>query len=59
MEEDLVQKIEANPKYQKTCFDDAGRYYGYILVIAFDKELLSRKIGSGVMTWGILVLSSI
>jgi uncharacterized membrane protein (DUF485 family) len=28
-------------------------YYGYILLIAFNKELLSTKIGNGVMTWGI------
>jgi uncharacterized membrane protein (DUF485 family) len=28
-------------------------YYGYILLIAFDKELLARRLGDGVMTWGI------
>ena len=28
-------------------------YYGYILLIAFNKDLLSARIGSGVMTWGI------
>jgi uncharacterized membrane protein (DUF485 family) len=27
-------------------------YYGYVLLIAFDKDLLAAKIGSGVMTWG-------
>jgi uncharacterized membrane protein (DUF485 family) len=26
-------------------------YYGYILLIAFDKEFL-KKTGDGVMTWG-------
>ena len=28
-------------------------YYGYILLIAFNKELLARRLGTGVMTWGI------
>ena len=28
-------------------------YYGYILLIAFNKDLLSARIGDGVMTWGI------
>lgn len=28
-------------------------YYGYILLIAFKRDLLATKIGSGVMTWGI------
>jgi uncharacterized membrane protein (DUF485 family) len=27
-------------------------YYGYVLLIAFDKDLLSAKMGAGVMTWG-------
>jgi uncharacterized membrane protein (DUF485 family) len=26
-------------------------YYGYILLIAFDKEFLAAKTGAGVMTW--------
>ncbi|MNT70407.1 Inner membrane protein YjcH [compost metagenome] len=28
-------------------------YYGYILLVAFGKTLLSTRIGDGVMTWGI------
>ncbi len=28
-------------------------YYGYILLIAFDKELLAKKIGAGVTSLGI------
>jgi len=34
---------------------DPGRgvaYYGFILLVAFDKPLLSQKIGNGVMTLG-------
>ena len=27
-------------------------YYGFILLVAFDKELLSRRLGEGVMTLG-------
>jgi uncharacterized membrane protein (DUF485 family) len=64
MEKDLVHKIESSPKYQqlvskRTSFGWTLTaimmvvYYGYILLIAFDKELLARKIGNGVMTWGI------
>ena len=30
-------------------------YYGYILIIAFDKSLLAARIGDGVMTVGIPV----
>jgi uncharacterized membrane protein (DUF485 family) len=28
-------------------------YYGFILLIAFRKDLLAVRIGDGVMTWGI------
>ena len=30
-------------------------YYGFILLIAFRKDLLAVRIGDGVMTWGIPV----
>jgi uncharacterized membrane protein (DUF485 family) len=64
MEEDLVQKIVSNPKYQQLVRIRTRYgwtltalmmivYYGYILLIAFNKELLSARIGSGVLTWGI------
>jgi uncharacterized membrane protein (DUF485 family) len=64
MEENLVQKIVANPNYQKlvrirTVFGWTLTalmmivYYGFILLIAFDKELLATRIGAGVMTVGI------
>jgi uncharacterized membrane protein (DUF485 family) len=66
MHEDLVQKIVSNPNYQKlvrirTLFGWTLTalmmivYYGFILLIAFDKELLAARIGHGVMTWGIPV----
>ncbi|RJG00727.1 DUF485 domain-containing protein [Noviherbaspirillum sedimenti] len=64
MEENLVRRIASNPRYQKlvavrTKFGWTLAvlmlivYYGYILLIAFNKELLAKRIGDGVMTWGI------
>lgn len=64
MEQTLAERIARNPSYQ-TLKDKRTRfgwiltiamlvvYYGYILLIAFNKELLSARIGDGVMTWGI------
>lgn len=63
MEDDLVKKIKSNPKYQKLVSTRSTYgwtltwimmvvYYGFILLIAFNKELLSAKMGAGVMTWG-------
>ena len=63
MEADLVQKIQANPKYRQLVTRRSRFgwtlawmmmvvYYGFILLIAFDKELMSRKLAAGVMTWG-------
>lgn len=64
MEDDVVQKIKSNPKYQKLVATRSSYgwmltiimmivYYGFILLVAFNKELLGAKIGAGVMTWGI------
>jgi uncharacterized membrane protein (DUF485 family) len=64
MHEDLVQKVVSNSKYQqlvriRTRFGWTLTalmmivYYGFILLIAFDKELLASRIGNGVMTLGI------
>jgi uncharacterized membrane protein (DUF485 family) len=63
MEADIVQKIKSNQKYQKLVATRSSFgwtltwimmvvYYGFILLIAFNKELLSAKMGAGVMTWG-------
>lgn len=63
MQDDLVQKIKADPSYQKLVSARSRYgwtltwlmmivYYGFILLIAFDKELLATRIGNGVMTWG-------
>ena len=63
MHDDLVQKIKRDPSYHelvrvRSCFGWALTglmlvvYYGYILLIAFNKEFLATKTGVGVMTWG-------
>ncbi|KAF1712444.1 hypothetical protein CSC70_02675 [Pseudoxanthomonas kalamensis DSM 18571] len=62
----MVARIEANPKYQelKRKRNSFGWlltilmlivYYGYIGLIAFDKELLAKPLGEGVTTLGIPV----
>ena len=64
METDLAKRISALPKYQelKTKRSSFGWwltlammvvYYGFILLVAFNKEFLSQRIGAGVMTVGI------
>jgi uncharacterized membrane protein (DUF485 family) len=63
MEIELSKRIEKDPNYQelkakRTSFgwwlSLAGMiaYYGFIVLVAFDKPLLARKLGSGVMTVG-------
>lgn len=63
MEDAIVEKIKSNPKYQKLVASRSSYgwlltiimmivYYGFILLVAFDKELLGRKLGAGVTTWG-------
>ncbi|MET3108165.1 uncharacterized membrane protein (DUF485 family) [Oxalobacteraceae bacterium GrIS 2.11] len=66
MEDQLVKRILANPNYQKLLKARTAYgwlftlmmmvvYYGFILLIAFDKELLSTRLGDGVTTIGIPV----
>ena len=64
MDENLVQRIASHPTYLQL---KARRsrfgwwltlammvaYYGFILLVAFGKEFLSQRLGSGVMTLGI------
>jgi uncharacterized membrane protein (DUF485 family) len=63
MQDDLVRKIASHPGYielkaKRTSFgwwlSLAGMvaYYGFILLVAFDKPLLAQKIGGGVTTLG-------
>ena len=64
MEDKLVQRIKADPDYHTLVSRRSTYgwvlsvvmlvvYYGYILLIAFKRDLLATKIGSGVTTWGI------
>ena len=64
MQDDLVQRIASHPQYLEL---KAKRsrfgwwltaammvvYYGFILLVAFDKAWLSQRLGAGVMTLGI------
>ncbi|MEO7497202.1 MAG: DUF485 domain-containing protein [Massilia sp.] len=63
MQNDIVERIEANPNYQRLVHERSTFgwilawlmlivYYGFILLVAFNRELLSTPIGSGVTTWG-------
>ena len=60
----MVARIEANPKYHELKRKRSSFgwlltilmllvYYGYIGLIAFDKELLAKPLGAGVTTLGI------
>ena len=60
----MVARIEANPKYHELKRKRSSFgwlltvlmllvYYGYVGLIAFDKELLARPLGAGVTTLGI------
>jgi uncharacterized membrane protein (DUF485 family) len=64
MQDELVRRIKSDPDYHRLVSARSRYgwtlalimlvvYYGYILLIAFDKELMAKKVGAGVMTWGI------
>jgi uncharacterized membrane protein (DUF485 family) len=64
MAQETWDKIRANPKFQafiskRNTYSiimtvlGAIAYYGFILLVAYDKELLASKIGAGVTTLGI------
>ncbi len=66
MNEAQVAKIMANPKYKELVSKRTSFgwlltvlmlvvYYGYISVIAFNKQALAAKLGAGVMSVGIPV----
>ena len=64
MTDPMVERIQRNPKYLQLK-STRGRYgwtlailmlivyYGYIALIAFDKEFLAKPMGAGVTTIGI------
>ncbi|NVJ53211.1 MAG: DUF485 domain-containing protein [Campylobacteraceae bacterium] len=61
MKDELVERIENNPKYEELVSKKNSlgiklgifvlvMFYAYILTIAFNKEILATKIGEGVTT---------
>ncbi|RHZ99086.1 DUF485 domain-containing protein [Cereibacter sphaeroides] len=66
MKTNLVDRVLADPNYRllKARRSRLGWwltaalmlvYYGFILLIAFEKQVLATRIGAGVITWGIPV----
>ncbi len=64
MQDDLVQRIASNPKYQELKAKRTSYgwwltlatmvvYYGFIMLVAFNKPFLSQRMGEGVMTVGV------
>ena len=64
MQDDLVQRIANHPQYQELkrrrsrfgwwlTLSMMVVYYGFILLVAFNKEFLAQRLGDGVMTVGI------
>ena len=64
MESDLTTRILNNPSYQELKAKRSrfgwwltlammGVYYGFILLVAFDKPFLATRLGAGVTTVGI------
>lgn len=64
METNIAHRIARDPNYQKlrTTRNRLGWtltalmmivYYGFILLVAFDKPFLAQRMGEGVMTLGI------
>lgn len=64
MDASLAARVAADPNYQllKSRRSRFGWiltlamlvvYYGFILLIAFKKDVLAARMGDGVMTWGI------
>ncbi len=62
--QDVLDRITKNPKFLEfvamrsrygiiMSIISAAAYYGFILLVAFNKELLATKIGSGVTTLGV------
>jgi uncharacterized membrane protein (DUF485 family) len=62
--EDIQARIRANPKFHEfvslrsrysiiMSIIGAVAYYGFILLVAYDKEFLAQKLGGGVTSIGI------
>ena len=64
MSQEISNKIAANPKFRQfvsmrnsysviMTILGAIAYYGFILLVAFNKEFLGQKMGAGVTTIGV------
>ena len=64
MSQSAYEKISRSPKFQELVRQRSRLaiilsvimlviYFGFILLVAFGKELLATPLGSGVTTWGI------
>jgi uncharacterized membrane protein (DUF485 family) len=64
MDNELARRISTHPKYQELKAKRSSFgwwltlammvvYYGFILLVAFNKGFLAQKLGGGVMTMGI------
>lgn len=64
MDRSLIEKIKNDPDFQKLASErnrvmiiltalELIIYFGFILLVAFNKEFLAQKIGEGVITIGI------
>ncbi|GAB2846278.1 DUF485 domain-containing protein [Pseudoduganella ginsengisoli] len=64
MEQDVVQRVKADPNYQKLVKTRSRYgwmlawammivYYGFTALNAFDKPFMAAKIGDGVMSRGV------
>ena len=64
MQDDLIQRVVNNPQYQELKRKRSSFgwtltwammivYYGFILLVAFNKEFLSQRLGEGVLTIGV------
>ena len=63
-QDDIQARIRANPKFHEfvnrrnrysiiMSILGAVAYYGFILLVAYDKEFLAQKLGAGVTSLGI------
>ncbi len=63
MQDDLISRVTRDPKYHELkskrhsfgwmlTFAMMVAYYGFILLVAFNKPLLASKVGAGVITLG-------
>lgn len=61
MSDDIHERIKANPKFQMLCAKRSAFgwtlsaimlvvYYAFVLIIAFDKELLGTPVSDGAVT---------